>query len=46
LGGEYLSEDLEDTTSSFCWRIREGEEGEEQPPPPPWMREGEVGREK
>jgi hypothetical protein len=44
LGEEYLSEDLEDTTSSSCWRIREGEEGEEQPLP--WMREGEVGKEK
>jgi hypothetical protein len=45
LGEEYLSGDLEDTTSSSCWRIREGKEGED-PPPPPWMREEEVGREK
>jgi hypothetical protein len=45
LEGEYLGEDLEDTTSS-CWRFREGKEGEEEQPAPPWMREREVGREK
>jgi hypothetical protein len=45
LEGEYLGEDLEDTTSSSSWRFREGKEGEEKPPPP-WMREREVGREK
>jgi hypothetical protein len=46
LEGEYLGEDLEDTTSSSCWRFREGKEGEEKSPPLPWMREREVGREK
>jgi hypothetical protein len=29
LEGEYLGEDLEDTTSSSCWIFREGKEGEE-----------------
>jgi hypothetical protein len=46
LEGEYLGEDLEQGDSSCCWRFREGKEGEESQPPPPWMGEREVGREK
>jgi hypothetical protein len=46
LEGEDLGEDLEDTTSSFCWRFREGKEGEESQPPPPLMSQREVGRKK